>query len=381
MLIQFRELDSKEGKEKFLGLQLLVKNFWCVYIAQGERLASSALNRVDERLELVSSPPLQENSGQTHLTVLYSSLGALPLANWVASMAPQQLRVRVGRPEGGHKEALETAMEHTGVNLASSRVRVGFSRGHLLEIVIQIPLDVSGTIEELQVASEIYLEERLGDGVLDMWVASISVDRIARSTGLMMVSDVALSSLHHALYEVLGLVTRAAQGVQGELPLSIFEESWGESWTALEIPEMQQGLQADRLFASTCFPEALKSALEGLPFRSERFTRGPEKFIWLRWRSGLQGQARLAQRRGMETRAREQPAASCLLAGTGFGKHYDYLDLWTLPEAHKLANLIEVFSEEGINDIELGFYDSIWAGEVLQSWRTPVLVSEGENIR
>lgn len=259
---------------------------------------------------------------------------------------------------GSHEDALGAALAEAHVALDSSRIRVGVTRGHLMEIVVQVPLDVAGDPEALQLGAEIYLETLLGTALLDEWVASVSVDRIARQSSLLVVADSRNSAPAHPLKEAASLVCLGVEGIRGQLPASVFAGGGEEGWTALEIPEVQSGLQSERRFASTRFPEALKCALSGMPFSSTRFTRGSEKFCWLSWRGLGSALDRSNARAKLEAVFQGGPTADhVLLSGSGFGPQRDYLDLWielTWPELPKrISQLAEM-----VEGLEFGLYDS-----------------------
>jgi len=359
MLVHFHNLNGDRERKDFVEKEDQAREFWEILEFRGATQACGALRAVDERLELT----FPSDSSPRNAQILYAAPAARPLAELVAHLAPRATKVTIGRGQTSHEYALKRAHEDNGVDLSSSRVRVGFTRGHLMEIVVQVPLDVEGESDDLQVAAEIYLEERLGDATLDQWVGDISVDRISRTKGLLMFGDVASPSNTHRLQEVHSLIAVGVAGVIQELPISVFSQERTQDWLALEIPEMPHGLQPDRTFASTRFPEEVKSALEGLPFCSQRFTRGPEILLWFRWSAPADHQARLALREEVERAIiAPQYASVTLLAGTGFGRKSDYIDLWTLPETHALGELGRELAAI-VGTIELGFYDSSWAEE------------------
>jgi hypothetical protein len=251
--------------------------------------------------------------------------------------------------------------------LESSRVRVGVTRGHLLEVVVQVPLDVAGDPEALQLGSEIYLESLLGTELLDEWVASVAVDRIARTGGLLVLSDARGSAPAHPLAEAALLIRLGIDAIRAQLPESLLSGgSSEEGWTALEIPEAPSGLQAERRFASTRFPEALKCVLEGMPFSSTRFTRGTEKFCWLSWRGRGVTTERLRARTEVETSlGNKQSVNHLLLSGTGFGPHRDYLDVWLDLSWTDLPRVISRL-RESVDELEFGLYDSPYSEEPLR---------------
>jgi hypothetical protein len=263
------------------------------------------------------------------------------------------------------ENALLATRSETGVDLSTSQVRVGFSRGHLLEVVVKIPLDIPGDPEALQVAAEMFLEESVGPERLDTWVACVSVDRIRRSSGLVMAAgDTPTSS--PPLLDAPDLIARGIQAVTEGLPSTLLGQTWSEGWAALEIPRTEEGLQAEREFASTCFPEALKAVLEGLPFSSTRFTRGAEVFVWVSWSPSAQARAplgaslRLAERTRVEALANAAPQELALV-GSGFGRTRDYLDLWLRPNSGVLEGLVRRLAGE-VGQIEVGFYDDVLRG-------------------
>lgn len=306
-------------------------------------------------------PPLQQPRNRMYETYrnLAASLGvAFGLPN-------EQELVRVGGES--HEGSLRMVLDETGVVLDTCRVRVGVGRGHLLEVVFQVPLDVSGGEESMQLAAEAYLEGRLGTAVLDEWVGSVAVDRIARTSGLLVVSDSRSSAPSHPLSEGVHLVRRGIDGIRSSLPESLLRAPQSQQdWTALEIPPTESGLQSDRCFASTRFPEALKCALEGMPFRSSRFTRGPERLVWLSWEGRGELPERLRLREEVEGRLLAvQDAGPLLVAGTGFGRTRDYVDVWLDPAWGELRQTVTAIAAE-TGEIELGFYDTPWSEHPLR---------------
>jgi len=348
MLIRWQELGPQSEPSRFEGPS------WSQLLS-GKVATARELGLLLEQVE----PRLQVREADGEWFLLYDEVAARPVAEICAAAVG---RCRVGRPALSHESALAVALSETGVDLSTSRVRMGFTRGHLLEIVVSVPLDVEGDEEALQVASEIYLEERLGDLAMDRWVANVSVSRIARSQGLLVVQDITSSSETRPLRETGELKERAETGVFAELPACLLGRVEADVvWTALEIPALPGGLQEDRVYASTSCPEALKAALEGLPFSSERFTRGQEVFCYFSWSASGGAQQRTSLREKIEAKVRAL-GQELAVAGTGFGLKRDYLDLWALPEASLLRRVANVILSL-CGDCELGFYDSKWGEE------------------
>lgn len=337
--------------------------------------ARRALSRVDPRLCFESLDDKQA----AFVLLRWDELPAYPAAQLVQCLAPAKVKVQLGRAPIGHEAALELVLHDQRISLAEGRIRVGVTRGHLLELVVSVPLDVEGTNEQLQVAAELYLEALVGDELLDRWVGSVSVDRCARTRGLVTLQGRGERAVSHPLSLCSGLIAKGIEGIESTLPSSLLVHDEGRpepgEWTALSIPELSAGLQAGRTFASTRFPEALKAALEGLPFASARFTRGPEVMMWFCWKAPPAPSAqRVPLREKVEARLIALgDEVRFSLAGTGFGARDDYLDLWVAPEPGVIRKIIEALIPL-VESIEAGFYDAHWAEEILEvSAREPLV--------
>jgi len=287
-----------------------------------------------------------------------------PLARSVARCAPQGQSVVLGVPGAGLGAALEHTLGRHGVDLRGSEVRVGITRGHLLALVFSIPLDVPGELDQLEAAVECLSEQALGEELLDRWVLTIDVARAARRSRLSVLpASGSANAATHPLELLEQLVQIGIAAISAELPESQLVPS-PEGWTALDVAPAPGGLQGDRVQAFTNSPEALKAALEGLPFDSSRFTRGPEVMVWFAWTQAPLS-ARLAAREAAETLIRElsEVRGACALCGTGFGPTRDYLDAWVLPNVEFLGSLRQELAARLGTSVELGFYDSQWVGE------------------
>jgi hypothetical protein len=120
----------------------------------------------------------------------------------------------------------------------------------------------------------------------------------------------------------------------------------------------------------------VKSALEGMPFHSQRFSRHGERFVWLRAPASERGLERDGARRRLEEhleRALRERGLGAVIGG-GFGARHDYVDLALaapssprafVDAAHDpaLAVVAEAASELGISGSGalLGFYDTRWS--------------------
>lgn len=284
---------------------------------------------------------------------------ALPLRDLAAAaLDVDGPTVHAGMPALGVEAALDLVGRSMGVDLSSSRVRVGVSRGHLLAVVIAVPLDVSGDVATLEAAASLLVEAALGDDFVDQWLLSIDVTRSRRHSGLVMVRDSVDDSVTYPVEQLDELARLGSAGISASLPSSL-TRSTNDAWTALELELAGAGPGAERTFAATTEPEALKAVLEGLPFDSRRFVTGPEIFVWTHYSAEDQ-----PNRHAL--RARVEAAASELggdvrLAGTGFGADGEYLDFWLRAEHDQLAELGVALAEAAGLPVTLGFYDSRWA--------------------
>jgi len=284
---------------------------------------------------------------------------ALPLRDLAAAMlGGDGPGVHAGMPALGVGAALDLVGRSIGVDLSSSRVRVGVSRGHLLAVVIAVPLDVPGDVATLEAAASLLVEAALGDDFVDQWLLSIDVTRSRRHSGLMMVRDSVDDSVTYPIEQLDELARLGSAGILAALPASLTGGT-GDAWTALELELAGAGPGAERTFAATTEPEALKAALEGLPFDSRRFVSGPELFVWTHY-SAEDHPNRHA------LRARVEAAAGALgdgirLAGTGFGADGEYLDFWLRAEHDVLARLGVALTEAAGLPVTLGFYDTRFA--------------------
>lgn len=343
--------------------------------AERDRFVQHALGRWQRLLDLDRSggrlafgPGLWvEREGSTWV-VRWEDPSLRPWAESVARAAPPGQAVVLGLPRLGWESALRWVEHAHGVDLSSCQVRVGITRGHLLALVFSVPLDVPADADRLELAAEALCERALGEDVLDRWVVGIDVVRSARRSKLAVLSSEVAAAETHPLPWLERLVDLGIEAVRAGLPESRFG-SEADGWTALELEPGTTGPQAERTQAFTNVPEALKAALEGLPFDSARFTKGPEVMIWLGWTARGLPQRLAARQRGEGSIARLAERKLCALCGSGFGPKRDYLDLWALPEPDALAAIRAELASSLGTAVELGFYDSNWSRERLSPWQ------------
>lgn len=333
-------------------------------LAAGPRAEGDAERPETERLRFRPGVWAEKSNGTW--VVRWSDPALLPLAESAQRAAPLEFGALLGLPARGHAEALEAVQAEWGVDLSSSEVRVGITRGHLLSIVFHVPLDVPGSPETLEDAILSYAEHALGELTLDTWVVSIDLTRSARRKGLLVVPDAEKEpAVTHPIASLQEIVRAGIEGIQAELPASRFTPG-AEGWTALEVSPLEGNAEEDRVQISTNCPEALKAALEGLPFDSTRFTRGGEILVWVAWKARpLEQRVELKEAVERSLEAARARGVDCVLCGTGFGRTRDYVDLWILPRSEQLGALLSTVADAARAPVELGFYDSRWARERL----------------
>lgn len=296
----------------------------------------------------------------TELRVRAMSLDALPLAETVAATAP--VNVGVGVLPQGYATAARLIAKKFGVDIDTVRVRVGVTRGHLLSLAFSVPLDIALGEVHIQAMLENFVELCLGDALLDQWIASIDFERSARTQSLLRVMDRRSAAQNFCVDELETLVAKAVGAIEAERPPS-FCQAPADAWSGLEIPPLEGAPQADRQYASTTCPEALKSALEGLPFDSRRFTAADEILVWLQL-ARCQGE-RHARRDGAEAYLIQRAAGRWAVCGTGFGAQSEYFDLWVRRDPQLLVQLGKELADALGCLVRLGAYDVRFGGHVV----------------
>jgi hypothetical protein len=181
--------------------------------------------------------------------------------------------------------ALAEVRAQTGLDLAGARARLGFSRGHLLEIVVLSSVFTSGTDERALDAANLLLPLLLGEDVFDDWVGAVDVAPSPRGGSLRVLPDGATApDTALGLADVQPAVRAAIRGVEAELPDVPYHARLGSAdWTLLEAePPISADYAAldDLVLLSTLVPEAMKCFLQGSPFSSRRFSRHGERFVY-----------------------------------------------------------------------------------------------------
>lgn len=351
--------------------ELVAAEFWAEAArAQGPEAVRDArrkLSNIDRRLRWEQSP------AEARGVLGYLELEARGHAEHLAEHAPSGFHVSVGRPQGSWPEVRKSVLEDTGVDISGARVRAGFTRGHLLEVVVGIPQS-SG---DARLAAELAVEGLLGEAFVDDWIVAIDSVALPRSGPLRVVQKGAGDDMH-SLEELCAIAVRAVSAVDEQLPSAPrAKRQVGADWTVLEMESAEDfGPQPDRVLATTYEPELVKCALEGMPFHSRRFSKVGERFAWLGAPALGEGAARQAQRQHVEDALDRGLRALGLGAviGSGFGEKRDYLDLCLAAPASAgafsvvacdptLGALVRLARELGWGGpgAVLGFYDTRWS--------------------
>lgn len=289
------------------------------------------------------SPELDAEIWGSEVVVRSRERAGVPLADLVASRAPAALRVVSGRPQLPFERAVR-ALGARAKSFASAGARAGFTRGHLLEVVVNLP---GGRADDEEVAAaEALVWGVLGERKADAWVGAVKVAPAPRGGALRVVTQ-AKSSEGFALGELAGAVDAAVAGLYAGLPdRPHWARSDSSEWTMFELepePSSDWADEDDLVMATTCVPELLKCRLSKQPFSSLRFSRHAESFFHLKYRSAGDPEERLASRQALEDaldRVLVAERAGRVL-GAGLGLRYSYVLLaLALPE-RSLARVVE----------------------------------------
>jgi hypothetical protein len=297
-----------------------------------------------------------------------------PLVDAVIERAPAGWRGRAfGRlPAIDVKQTESIIRERLDIDVSQGRARAGFTRGHLLEIVVMLP-GAEERADGACDAAEAVCESLLGEERLDDWVASVDVVALPKRPSLPVLGAPASASF--PLAELSAALDAAVAGLYAGLdavPLHACERTQG--WAMLETePSSRVGSrQPDLVMATTFVPEMLKSFLQGDPFSSRRFSRAGERFAYLAVDGeGKSPAARLPFRRAVEDsldRELSRAALGCVV-GNGVGVHHDYINL-ALTEVCRGVELVRDVARRmaAPQRSRILFCDSDWADEWVGVW-------------
>lgn len=249
-------------------------------------------------------------------------------------------------------DAARAVHKRTTLDFSKARARCGFSRGHLLDVVVYVPGGI-GDQRETQ-AAESFVKLLVGEELFERWVGTVSATPAPRGGPLTVLnSDPELEAAFAiaALPEALHAAITALKAGFATPALSAHAER--DDWVLFELDPgaaVDYAAQDDLLLSSTCVPELKKSFLRREPFFSGRFSNSGELFAYLKYepREGaLQG--RLAERAVFEellTRSLRPEQGA--LVGLGLGVRYAYLDLALNDPDYAREQLLPALRSAGI---------------------------------
>lgn len=259
-----------------------------------------------------------------------------PLADRVVTSAPELAgwTVRASRPALDPEHAIARAERRTGSSFRGARARAGFTRGHLLEVVVSMRGCASREDERAREAAYLAVEALLGERVVDDWIAAIDAVPLVGG-GLLRVMDANAASEAETTFPLIELplaMERARAGVRENLPRARLSEAAGElPWTLFELePELSSDYARhdDIALGSSVLPELMRCFLEDAPFTSSRFSAFDERFCYLKLDGDGRSPEELMQLRtavedAVGARLHETRAGA--VVGNGLGVRYAYV--------------------------------------------------------
>lgn len=333
--------------------------------ADDARVARAVTN-VDARLR---SELLVERDGARTIVVTPREERRLrPLVDAFVECAPKLdgIHVRTHRPQRSFAEALATVKREHGFELDSGRARIGFSRGHLLELVIYGKGFGGRSDENAGCAAERLVEALVGERVLDDWVGQVDAEPLAGTGRLRVIAPDETPTV--PLAELAGTISSATESLRSGLP-----EPLRDGWAMFETqPERADDYEAqdDIVLASSALPEMLKCYLEGAPFSSLRFTSRDHVFAYLKLDGENSGfEQRLQQRVALEDRLNSDAGTATTLVGNGLGLRYAYIDLELPADKDAIGRVCQVLRDAKVTRRAwLLFCDTEWSDEWVGVW-------------
>jgi hypothetical protein len=229
-------------------------------------------------------------------------------------------------------DAALAGLRADGIEIGKARARAGFSRGHLLDLVLFDPAFGSNRDERARQTADRVADALFGAQLVDDWIGGIDVAPLGRGGPLKVVGDGDEQTL--PLADIQSAVLAAIEGLLAGLPDAPHHARAGAGeWTLFELePERADDVAAqnDLVLATTSEPELLKAFLQGLPLYSGRFSRHGELYCYLKLDSGGRAdEQRLAERSALEDAigAALVKAQAGSVVGNGLGLGYSYIDL------------------------------------------------------
>jgi hypothetical protein len=114
---------------------------------------------------------------------------AKPRLERLASLAPSSVRVRTDPGPRSLEEVSAAVEQSTGRSLGGARVRAGFARGHLLDLLVHLPKTSNRDDPVALSAAESAVYGLLGERRADDWIGRIDVAPLQRAGPLRLVGS------------------------------------------------------------------------------------------------------------------------------------------------------------------------------------------------
>lgn len=381
MRVRFGELSERELAARRASCARAALSWQALREGDVER-ARQLMNGIDERVAL-RVEPARGQPGVSCASLSVHDSSAWPLAELLLQQAPVDVGcgLSLGRAALPLAEALTEVEAAHGVALGRATLRVGFARGHLLEVTLGVPGGSGAEIE--QIAAENLVLALLGERVFETWIGAVHATPAPRG-GALRVLDAAAGAAANVLgvAELVATVEAATRGALLGLPERARADAaqhgahgleTNAEWTLLEVEpfaDAEPDRKHDLLLASSATPELLRCFMEGQPCSSRRFSRAGEHFVFLSYADGRAAmQARLAERARLEAALSITLEGVGAVTGVGLGVHTSYVDFALRDLETGLTRLVTSARALGVPGHSfVQFFDSELSEEWLSIW-------------
>lgn len=261
--------------------------------------------------------------------------GLDPFVNELLRRAPRVPGVEFRRhwPAAPADIVVGLAGSRFGVDFADGQARAGFTRGHLLEVVVYSSYFESATDGAGLDAAQFLVTRLLGEERFDEWISSVDISPAPRSSSLRVISESEEPTRERfAVIDLPEVFSRAVDGLRAQFPPVPYHAFCERAeWTLLELQPRQGEDYAeleDLALCATMLPEMTKCFLQGERFSSTRFSNQHEHFCFLKVDgAGTSDEQRFEKRLALEealNRALVPGRVGCVV-GAGLGLRYVYL--------------------------------------------------------